>query len=410
MRRSPQKGNMKKCWCAILCAALLLTALPVVAFAGEDSETKAVENSAEAIEDDVAQEETLPPVEQVDAMIEAIDEEEPLRSMVLDALAAYDELTTAQKMKVKDYDKLYRIAVDMGIIKIPETKEPVNAEKVDVETRKNGKKYSLQITAYIPQMTLSFRYTTDTDGDGKMEVPKITVTDPKNNVQVITTDLATDSTITTPCGELYLTRTTTMSQLDVVKSEPGVWTFQTSNPVLFMLSDYVGETNKTEFTGQDEDEYDSNKKETKKSGKGSPEEEKAKSKRKSIIIMGVFIVLVVGVFIGIMQIPMGKGEKSTKAAKARKKAQKQGINPDTVKEQGNNGKIKPLTEEEELAAIRKEWEAMQPQYKDEDDKHQEKKNEVVDDERLSITLEDLDEDASVEGLDDDEGFFGKPRF
>lgn len=404
----------------LLCATLAIGTHTVVAETSSaqesvslqetQAETASLAQDGTAAAAETSMAETLPPVANVDALIEAIDSSKPLRSAVLDALDAYNNLTAAQKMQVADYAKLRAAGIAIG--EIQETKAPENEEKPDTVTRKSGNKFSFRITSYLKQVTLSIRYTTDTDGDGKMEAPKLTITDPGGNTVTVPADSAAETTVNTALGEARVMRSATAAQFDILQSSEGVWTVRTSNQVTFILSDYEnGE--KEEFEEQEGPAHIVDQM--------TPEEKPAPNYM-PLIAMGAFLLVsIVGLVLVAMMPKLKKRKNGGQTSKAKPSKKKKG---DTDEE------IKPMTDEEELDEIRKEWEKMRPQYRDKEDSDRDQgKDKDADkgkrgraaatsqtpanDERLSVTMEDLENDDSIEEMndeDDDDGFFGKPRF
>ena len=375
----------------ILCLGMMMWAgRDVAVHAEQDSsvmevpESQQAEDSKETTE--VAATETLTPVEQVNRLISAIDEENPKMSSVMDARDAYAALTMAQKTQVTDYARLHKAELALGLAR--ETTAPVleNTDTPDMETEKNGQRYSFRTNKYLNAVTLAVRYTTDLDQDGRMDIPDVTI---------ITTDGRTltptveDILIEDPSGEIHLSWSSVMMQMDVTGAVPGVFTVKTSNPVTFILSEYE-EEQMVQFQGEENEEKSEEK----------TEDSVAAARNKGLLVMGLFIGGVAAVLIALNVLTKKIFGVETEKEKEKKK--------------GNSHGPKPMSDEEEVELIKMEWENMKGDFKDEEPEPEDKKEEIDDDDRLSMTIEDLSDDDSIEEITDEnggfDGFFGKPRF
>ena len=372
------KTNVKKI--AVLLSFMIMGALlPITVSAEQESE----EVSESAAETEESETETLSPVDQVNYLISLIDEDNPKMSAVLDAKEAYDALTIAQKTRVTEYEKLYRVEIKTGVARETKAVLVENRDPADEATEKEGQKYTFRTSQYLNSVTLAIRYTVDLDKDGRMDNVDVSMVTPDGRTVIFHPE---DSLIKDSCGEIHISRSSVMMQLDVVNAASGSFTVRTSLPVTFILSEYE-DPEMVQFQGEENSASDSSQRES--------TVDPAKARNKGLIVMVVFILAVAGGFVGLkllMNRQFGSGKKE--------------------KEKGKGPK--PLTDEEEAELIRKEWANMKGAFKDEEDKPEEKQEELEDDDRLSMTMEDIASDDTIEEISEDNdgniGIFGRPRF
>lgn len=200
---------MKKIVLVLLTAAMLATT-PAMALAKEA---------------DVITDTTLTPAV-VEDLISAIDEDYPEEEDVRAAKEAYDGLTMAQKVNVKNYAVLRRAEQTLA--------ERDNA--TPTESKKRGTRYSFRISEYLPKATITVKYLTDTDGDGVMEEPSLKLSSPTGK-QI---DLPNNETsVKSSWYDFSIDRTKSGATINVLMAESGTWTVEADNEVFFELSDYT---------------------------------------------------------------------------------------------------------------------------------------------------------------------------
>ena len=348
---------------ALSCAVML--SIPAPVFAAENT-PQPIEVTESATAEGTGE---MGPSDKVTAMIAVIDTEDPDAAMVTEARSAYDALSMAQKMQVEGYENLTAAEAKLGVDSVStESGQQQNNNAPDTGS-KSGKTYTFYISDYTPQVTVMVRYQTDADGDGKMDSPNISMTSP-SGTQFEIPEGAT--ALEDEEYKLELVSTPSYTQIDVAFAKNGTWTVNTSNLVLFTLSDYSGDTPAQEFKGE-------------KIEPVTIEE----PKNNSLLVLGGVAAALAAAFILIKKMPSGKQQGG-------KKKEEEG--PDIPRR---------MSEEEEIEAIRREWESQKSMYDDPVQEPEPKKEQVGDeDERLFTSQEDIDPDDGVEILDDDSAFFG----
>ena len=311
--------------------------------------------------------------EQVSAMLLALNTEEPDKEAVAAARAAYEALSMAQKMRVEGYDRL--LAAERNLPQeTTATQEtvPINTEEPDKEAQKSGTQYSFRLNQYLTQVTLTIRYQTDENADGRMDAPIITLTAPdgqKIEIKETQSFKAEQWNITTSVEP-------SAAKINVLRGMHGTWAVTTSNRVVFVLSDIEMPTESETF------EEISSEPET--TAQNEPSDEPQKAKSGGLMALILFLAFVVAVFIGLKKLPQIMNKKTTaqKEEKAKKEAEK--------KER----------DDKEMADFIAEWKKMQAEYADPEPepKKQEKASKPEDDDRLMETAK-PDDDSDIEKID-----------
>lgn len=309
------------------------------------------------------------PVSSVNNMIDALNEDDVSKASVEEALEAYNNLSTAQKLQVENYEILEQAAESFEL-----DNDSSGYVSEDSNKQKNGTNYNFRISTYAKQLTLTLRLVVDADGDGNMDVPDITVKSPDNNVYTIGKN---DSILSNDECNIEIIRTSNYIQMDVENATNGVWQVETSSRVVFELSEYTGDKQSDSFTPTDGEET-------------QIENDDNVEKGTNPIVLFVFLAFVIVVFVLIKHLPV-----KDKDGKKKKKT-----------EEIDDGAPRPLTKEEEIAKIRAEWEKSRSQYEDEENPVNEQDS-ISDD--LAQTIEDIDDDE--DDLEEfDIGFFSHSRF
>lgn len=345
---------------AMVLACVLAITPEVSVFADETAIEEAGEESA---------------VDHVVSLISMLEGDGLTQENVQTAKEAYDALTMAEKLEVENYDLL-----EAAMEEFPEsadTNGEVNQNKEDNKKQKNGTSYSFRISSYQSQITLKLRYVVDTDGDGTMDAPDVSVTSPANVIYDVSED---ENALSMDDCAMELIRTSEYMQINVSYAAEGIWTVGTSERVIFELSEYQGESQNAEFEPLSaEGSADAD------SSEGSTKEKKGTSPA----VLLIFLVAVIGIFVAIKKLPTkngsnGKGNKQGKA--------------------DEENKVRPMTDEEEIAMIRAEFERSKELYKDKDE---EKEESPKQEEPLAETIIDPGDD-DIEELE--AGFFKGNRF
>ena len=210
---------MKK-WILTWALAAMLAITPTTAFATEQTTTVSIEEVTPATVDD---------------MIHDIDIEHPKEEEVKAAREAYESLTQAQKVQVKNFTLLREA-------------EQAIAERSGANPdsdKKRGTKYSFRISEYVQKVTLSVSYMTDADSDGIMDEPNLTFLSPTGATIPVPKD---QDVIQSSWYEFAIRRTPSGTTIDVLKAENGTWTIEADNEVIYQLSDYAEQPSYEELT------------------------------------------------------------------------------------------------------------------------------------------------------------------
>lgn len=203
----------------LLLALLMAPAWQHQAFRVYAEEAASEESTAGT--EEVAPEEA---VEYTNGLIRQIKDGNQSYALVVKAREAYDALTLVQQMQVEDYEVLVEAEEAIGL-----ANEPVNEEIPTDEAQTQNTKYSIAYEGTSP-LTVSLKYVTDEDGDGRMDTPLITITTSKGNTIELTAEMRT---VDAEGGTLEILRAPTLTQITFNGVAEGVWTIRTSNEVLF---------------------------------------------------------------------------------------------------------------------------------------------------------------------------------
>lgn len=181
-------------------------------------------------------------------------EKEPDTEDIENTKEAYESLSMADKLKVENYDTLESIVSAAGL----DDEEYSISE--DSSTQVNGTEYTFSMSEYVSQVTLTIRYVVDTDGDGNMDMPDITVTSPSGETYTIGEQ---DSVLSNDECNADIIQTDNYLQFNIAQAVEGTWQVETSERVIFELSDYAGDEKAENFASsetskeQDEEQDDS---------------------------------------------------------------------------------------------------------------------------------------------------------
>lgn len=193
--------------------------------------------------------------EQVSAMIEQLPaEEEDVTERnaedIARAMEEYESLTAAEKIKVKDYErleKLYEEADARGFIEhkvTTEQQDQMHAEEeqsqleISDSVEAGETEYVFSITDDYPSLSVVIHYITDLNGDGAGDMPsRIVLTSPSG----ITVPISNSNTaLEDETMDIALTWESGFVQLDVASAETGKWKITSSDPVTFKTIPYAG--------------------------------------------------------------------------------------------------------------------------------------------------------------------------
>ena len=197
-------------WFITVVMAAMLAVTPVAAWADETTAVEQTEASPASVE----------------SLISSIDGEYPKEEDVKIAREAVETLTMAQKVNVKNYN----------LLRAAEQKIAERTGSRPDSGQKRGTKYSFRISEYVPKVTITVKYMTDTDGDGIMEAPVLSMTSPTGAAIKIPGD---KDSIQSSWYDFTITRTQSGATINVLKAENGTWTVEADNEVFFTLSDYA---------------------------------------------------------------------------------------------------------------------------------------------------------------------------
>lgn len=359
----------------LLCAILSVVTIKT-AFANGNQATAATETAPDALSN----------TERVSAMLAALDIENPNADAVREARAAYEALSMAQKMRVEGLERLTAaeaaLSEEAKETTTPTETVPVNTQDPDRVTQKSGTQYSFRINQYLCQLTLTIRYQTDEDNDGRMDPPSITLISPTGKEFEIR-----DKTSVKGDGlDIDVMHTPSFTQVDVTQATDGTWEVKTSNKVLFVLSDYAGVKPSESFAEVTTNESESAQSTENDNGNNN-------GAMKGVLLLVGFIAFVIVLFVMMKKLPQMTEKKQTKAKedKAKKEAE--------IEER----------EAKEMADFLMEWKKMNQEYDDDPEDepvNKKKKNDQVEDERLMETVRD---DEGLEIIPDHDPF-AKSRF
>ena len=216
------------------------------------------------------------------------------KQKVANLMTEYQNMQMAEKLSIKNYSKLEKLANLKGTDSSQKTiaeqladqkaekekgNEPTtnNTASTTAQESKEGNaavlakatEYTLEYDALKP-VSLIVRFVTDEDGDGKTDVPSRIVllapngdSLPISKASVVMKDKATSLNATLTWTDNYL-------QIDFATAMDGKWSVQTSIPVTFTKKDYAG--SKEDIVAQ-EDQKENNNQKTEQSQKSTAEED-----------------------------------------------------------------------------------------------------------------------------------------
>ncbi len=341
----------KKLFLIIMASLVMTVSAPVMpAFADETATDETIIYTPESVED----------------LIAAIDTEYPKQADVTAAREAFDALTMAQQVNVKNYAIL---------ISAEQTLAEKNSSRPD-QSQKKGTRYSFRISEYVSKVTLTVKYTTDSDGDGVMEAPSLTMISPTGASIKI---LESQETVKSSWYEFSISRSASSATIDVLMAENGTWTIEADNEVFFSLSDY---TDKPSYS-----EVDSNNTTPPpgKTDKDSNKENKKSGSNGLLAIIGLVACVGVLVFLFVMM-------NKTPSSKPKSESKKKDKGPEKDEEQ---------SEEDFQAEVQR---LLADFEKNRDEDPDEEAPVVTEDSRLfeSVTAEELAEDDGISSLNGDD--------
>lgn len=216
------------------------------------------------------------------------------KQKVANLMVEYQNMQMAEKLSIKNYSKLEKLANLKGTDSNQKTiAEQLAEQKAEKEkgnepttnntastTAQESKEGNAAVLAKATEYTLEYdpqnpvsviiRFVTDEDGDGKTDVPSRIVllapngdSLPISKASVVMKDKATSLNATLTWTDNYL-------QIDFATAMDGKWSVQTSIPVTFTKKDYAG--SKEDIVAQ-EDQKENNNQKTEQSQKSTAEED-----------------------------------------------------------------------------------------------------------------------------------------
>ncbi len=333
---------MRKTICLFITVFFILCSLALPVFAESGETTGTVTSSF------------TPSMESVMELIENIDETNPDADAVAEARSMYEQLTMAQKTQVTNIDKL--IAAEEALraaaaaTPVPETEPPATTPQPgateDGEGQKSSTKYTLRISEYKKSAAVVITHTTDSDGDGVLEAPRITLTSPDGVEIIVEYD---ETAVHNSLCEIDIERSETQTVLKIAQADYGTWTVQTSNRVLFRAEDYTPSDNGTGFQ------------EVIPGATEPPSQPSAE--KKSFPISFIIVPLVaVAAIVFIKKLPSIMDSGSNKGAKQRKTPK----NTVTVRkeQEQEQDEYDGMSDDEVIKAIKAEWERVNPKIEE----------------------------------------------
>lgn len=302
---------------------------------------------------------------------------------------AYEALPMSGKVSVANADLLLQIEEKTGQAPEKEEEDPaqdeesqaVNTKDPTQEDRLAGREYTFKCTDDAPSLTIILRFIEDIDSDGRGDVPKITLISP--SMEEIAVDISQDE-LSTGKIQAAITATENFAQFDIIKASAGNWTISTTSDVMFERMEFQGTLDIIEDESTDSSE--------KEEIDPEPQESMALQYIRFFGVMGLLLfVLIFAVFI----LP----RMLTK--KPEKKEESENKNKDR-----DPSSFRRKTPEEEMAELRQQFEeyseemmAIDKEMKNQLDREQESRQKTEENDRLYVTQQDIDNDASITEYD-----------
>lgn len=176
----------------------------------------------------------------IDALLNTTD---PTTEQINDLKIRIDAIPVAERIKIPRLAEFQALA---NTNDTPAIKPETNENKADSKTVSESNEYTLALDENH-SVTLVVRYTEDADGDGRFDVPELTVTSPTGDIYEIHGDM--------PKGmKGAITATESFIQFDISSASAGNWTFASSVNVMFNRMDYQGATALIEEESQESQE------------------------------------------------------------------------------------------------------------------------------------------------------------
>lgn len=347
-----------------------------------------------------AQEDISAVISAIDSLPNSQDINDSHANQVKTVWDAYQELTTAEKIYISNYEKLqteYNMLVQSGAIIDEELQTKQEQDKIDSQrentavsgqTENQVTDYTFQISKTTPSISIVLRYTLDANGDGRGDVPgRIILTSPKG----VTTPVSNASSkLYDETMDVGLTWTSNFLQMDFASATDGKWTISTDIPVTFSAISYAG--GQQEFKAEEEPEKV--EKESSDDGSGEPEEMEAEKSSGNVFKLVGGLALLVGMFGGLIFGFKKIGSSSDKPKKSTKTKEHKTKEEEVIPEQ----EPRNLTDEEIIEQMRKEYSerlALENQML-EAEKEMEALNDDDYEDLGEVTQQDIDADETIE--------------
>lgn len=369
----------KKILCAAVLAAAFAASQPLCAFAAGDPQ-------------------------EVENRIQALPEEDKLTAAdadtVRDVMNAYNELTTADKLSVPDYEKLeqeYSDLVNSGFLadsdadaQAAEDKKSKEQDAMSVSGDTKTGSTDYVFSADSGPVSIVIHYMTDTDGDGTYDAPdRIVLTSPDGDTTPVR---KTDAQLKDASMDITVTWEDSFVQLDVAKAASGKWRITTSTPCAFASMGYAGPKENITAEGEQGTKADADGVESAATSSAAESDlsdasgSESSGGASSVGVIAVFVIFG-GVFAFLIHGIRGVGKE--------KKAQKGNI-------QGLNIP-KQLSDEEVREQLMAENNRLKKEAEEDEDEEEEDRKEETDRSRSYDTPDDGDdEDEDDRDEDDDE--------
>ena len=248
-------------------------------------------------------------IDAVNEMIEQLPEGDSLTEEdadeVMAAMEAYRGLTMADRLYVEGTAKLekdYQALVKAGVVESGNGTADANRQR-DTYEREKLQESDVSVsgaTSYVfamdsgSSLSIVMRFTSDTDGDGKGNVPdRIVLTSPDGTPTPITKSMASlkDDTM-----NIAISWEQNFVQFDVASAAEGNWEFNTSTPVTFSRMPFLGSQEEIHSVDEQPDPTVEKQDQEPEEIEGEdPEEEKKGFPVRNVFLVILLLALVAGI-------------------------------------------------------------------------------------------------------------------
>lgn len=282
--------------------------------------------------------------------------------------AEYDALSVSDKLLVENREKLatLRSSLEEGAGTDEEETEPNTAEQIEwsdttvPEEKADGLTHTIESIGEA--MSITAYFISDVNGDGQIDTPDLILSDPDGNTIPL-------SAATVRLKDTNISASTTWDamsmRLDIEYAKEGTWTLTASAACTFEDGEYKGGQSAFDDT----------------SITGTKEEEKEESGLNIGAMLQSLLPLIL-LFVGVIFLFVFMRLRGKEKEKKKEGEQKR---------ENIDDRIKPMTDEEELLALREQY----ADLFEKEDEEEEPAETGGGEEKKTYTMEDLDDDESV---------------